>query len=155
MHELRGMVVPCATPVDANEVPDVQRAKEIIDHLIESDVHSLLIPGDTGEFFTLTAEERLGFSDETFAHINGRVPVVIRWSALSTCEAVSNAKQAESLGADALMMLPPYYRSATEPATSLTAESCGSTLTGDRRWGHVVLSSPYGRVHPSTGPVAG
>ncbi len=117
MKELRGIVVPFATPFDANEEPDAQRAKEIIDHLIESGVHSLIILGDTGEFFTLTPDERVRFTEETFAHINGRVPVVIQPSALSTREAVMYAKQAESLGADALMMLPPYYRSATERET--------------------------------------
>lgn len=114
MKELRGIVVPFATPFNANEEPDLPRAKVIIDHLINAGVHALIILGDTGEFFTLTAEERLRFTEETFAYINGRVPVVIQPSALATREAIMYARQAEKLGADALMLLPPYYRLATE-----------------------------------------
>ncbi len=114
MKEIRGIVVPFATPFTADEELDVEKAKLLIDSLIEAGVHGLIILGDTGEFFMLTLEERLSFTEAMFEHINGRVPVVIQPSALSTREAVMYARQAHDLGADALMLLPPYYRSTTE-----------------------------------------
>ncbi len=114
MREIRGIVVPFATTFTRDEELDVEKAKLLVDRLIEAGVHGLIILGDTGEFFMLTPEERLRFTEVMFEHINGRVPVVIQPSALSTREAVMYARQAQDLGADALMLLPPYYRSTSE-----------------------------------------
>jgi len=117
MKELRGIVVPFATPFTPDEEVDVEKAKQLIDMLIEARVHGLIILGDTGEFFMLTPEERLSFVETAFRHIDGRVPVVIQPSAVSTRETVMHAKHAQGLGADGLLLLPPYYRSATESET--------------------------------------
>ena len=112
--QLRGIVVPFATPFTPDEEVDTERAKVLIDALIEAGVHALIILGDTGEFFTLTPDERLRFTEATFEYINGRVPVVVQPSAIATKEAIMYAGHAQELGADALMVLPPYYR--TSPA---------------------------------------
>ena len=117
MKELRGIVVPFATPFTADEEVDVEKARQLIDMLIEARVHGLIILGDTGEFFMLTKEERLRFTEAAFEHIDGRVPIVIQPSAISTREAVVYARHARELGADGLLLLPPYYRSTTEDET--------------------------------------
>lgn len=108
--KLHGIVVPFATPFRPDEELDTESAKVLIDNLIDAGVHALIILGDTGEFFTLTPHERLQFTEATFKHIDRRVPVVIQPSAITTRETVNYAKHAQSLGADALMVLPPYYR---------------------------------------------
>lgn len=115
--KLHGIVVPFATPFTADEELDTGRARALIDHLIGGGVHGLIILGDTGEFFTLTPEERLSFTEAALKYIDGRVPVVIQPSAITTRETVKYAKHAKGLGADALMVLPPYYRSATPDET--------------------------------------
>jgi 4-hydroxy-tetrahydrodipicolinate synthase len=112
-RNLYGIVVPFATPFTPDEELDTARAKVLIDNLIDAGIQALIILGDTGEFFTLTPDERLQFTEATFKYIDGRVPVIIQPSAMTTREAVQYAKHAESLGADALMLLPPYYRSST------------------------------------------
>jgi len=117
MKELRGIVVPFATPFTSDEEVDVEGAKRLIDMLIEAGVHGLIILGDTGEFFTLTPDERLRFTETAFEYIDDRVPVVTQPSAISTREAIMHARQAQELGADGLLYLPPYYRSATEEET--------------------------------------
>lgn len=114
MKELRGIVVPFATPFSPDEEIDTERAKALIDALIEAGVHGLIILGDTGEFFALTPEERLRFTEATFEHIGGRLPVVVQPSAVTTREAIMYAEHARRLGADALMVLPPYYRSSPQ-----------------------------------------
>ena len=106
---LHGIVVPFATPFTPDEDLDTERARVLIDNLIDGGVHALIILGDTGEFFTLTPEERLAFTEAAFAYIGGRVPVIIQPSAITTREAVEYAEHAQRLGADALMLLPPYY----------------------------------------------
>jgi len=105
--------VPFATPFRPDEELDTESAKVLIDNLIDAGVHALIILGDTGEFFTLTPHERLQFTEATLKHIDRRVPVVIQPSAITTRETVNYAKHAQSLGADALMVLPPYYRTST------------------------------------------
>ena len=85
---LHGIVVPFATPFTPDEDLDTERARVLIDNLIDGGVHALIILGDTGEFFTLTPEERLAFTEAAFAYIGGRVPVIIQPSAITTREAV-------------------------------------------------------------------
>ncbi len=109
MQKLEGIVVPFATPFTPDEELNTERAKVLIDHLIDAGVHALIILGDTGEFFTLMPDERLAFTEAAFAYIDGRVPVVVQPSAITTRETVHYAVHAEKMGADALMVLPPYY----------------------------------------------
>jgi len=118
-QKLRGIVVPFATAFTPNEEVDIERTGVLIDALIEAGVHSLIILGDTGEFFTLTPDERIRFTEAMFEHIDDRVPVVIQPSAITTRETVLYARHARELGADALMVLPPYYR--TSPPNEVYA----------------------------------
>jgi 4-hydroxy-tetrahydrodipicolinate synthase len=118
-QELRGIVVPFATAFTPDEEVDIERTGVLVDALIEAGVHSLIILGDTGEFFTLTPDERIRFTEAMFEYIGGRVPVVIQPSAITTRETVQYARHAQELGADALMVLPPYYR--TSPANEVYA----------------------------------
>jgi len=114
--KLEGIVVPFATPFAPDEELNTERVKMLIDHLIDGGVHALIILGDTGEFFTLTPDERLTFTEAAYAYIDGRVPVVVQPSAITTREAVEYAVHAEKMGADALMLLPPYYTTYTPEA---------------------------------------
>jgi 4-hydroxy-tetrahydrodipicolinate synthase len=114
MKPLKGIVVPFATPFTKDEEVDTGKSKLLIDFLIDSGVHALIILGDTGEFFTLTPDERLKYTEAAFEHIGGRVPIVIQPSAITTRETIRYAKHAQELGADALMVLPPYYRSSPQ-----------------------------------------
>lgn len=114
MKSLHGIVVPFATPFDKNEEVDVGKARALADMLIEAGVHGLIILGDTGEFVALTPDERVRYVEALTKHIRGRVPVVVQPSAISTREAIAHACHAEEWGADALLLLPPYYRTSPE-----------------------------------------
>ncbi|MDP3064563.1 MAG: dihydrodipicolinate synthase family protein [Chloroflexota bacterium] len=114
MDALRGIIVPFATPFDDNDEVDTEKAKRLIDSLIAAGVHGLIVLGDTGEFFALTPEERARFVEFAIKHIKGRALVVVQPSAITTRETIAHARHAQQCGADALMVLPPYYRSSPE-----------------------------------------
>jgi 4-hydroxy-tetrahydrodipicolinate synthase len=81
----------------------------IVDRLIGAGVAGLVPGGSTGEFTTLTNEERRQLIDTTVEAAAGRVPVVAGTGALSTGETVELSAHAEQAGAAAVMIVPPFY----------------------------------------------
>jgi 4-hydroxy-tetrahydrodipicolinate synthase len=80
-----------------------------VGRLIRAGVGGLVPGGSTGEFTTLTHDERRGLAETTIAAAGGRVPVVVGTGALSTAETVELSVHAERSGADAVMIVPPFY----------------------------------------------
>ena len=98
---------------DARSV-DVSRLRTFLDWQLESGVPGLIMLGTTGEFVTLTPQERRLVIDETVSHIDGRIPVLVGTMSASTRFAVDQSVEAQELGADGLMILPPYYYTPTD-----------------------------------------
>ncbi len=110
MSEFRGIFSPVCTPfTDGGERIDEDKLRRLIDFQLENGVHGIIPCGGTGEFFNLSPEERKRVTEVTIAHVNRRVPVMPHTGACSTKETIELSKHAESLGADALMIVPPYY----------------------------------------------
>lgn len=80
-----------------------------VDRLIGAGVAGLVPGGSTGEFTTLTHEERLQLIEATCEAAAGRVPVVAGTGALSTRETVELSVRAEAAGAATVMIVPPFY----------------------------------------------
>ncbi len=107
--EFKGVYCVAVTPFAENGDFDYAKAKAHVDYLIESGVHGLVILGATGEYLSVTNEEHKAYIREMLPYINGRVPVIVgatRERPDDVIDLVLNAKQA---GADAAMVLPPYY----------------------------------------------
>lgn len=85
-----------------------------LDWQLACGVPGIIILGTTGEFLTLTDDERGEFIEATVKHIAGRIPVLVGSMNAYTPNAVRYSKQAEDLGADGLMIIPPYYYTPTE-----------------------------------------
>jgi len=110
MKELKGVCVPICTPfVEGGEAVDEGALKEHIDWLIESGVHAILACGGTGEFAYLRDAERRRIAEVTARHVAGRAAVVVQTSAINTADTIANSKAAEDIGADGIMVLPPYF----------------------------------------------
>ncbi|PJF08504.1 dihydrodipicolinate synthase family protein [Pseudorhodobacter sp. MZDSW-24AT] len=88
--------------------------RRFLDWQLASGVPGIIILGTTGEFLTLTDDERGAFIEATVKHIAGRIPVMVGSMNAYTPNAVRYSKQAEDLGADGLMIIPPYYYTPTE-----------------------------------------
>ena len=106
----KGMCVPICTPfVEGGEAVDEGALKAHIDWLLESGIHIILACGGTGEFAYLREAERRRVAEVTVRHVAGRADVFVQTSAINTADAVANSKAALDVGADAIMMLPPYF----------------------------------------------
>jgi 4-hydroxy-tetrahydrodipicolinate synthase len=77
-------------------------------------VPGIIVLGTTGEFLTVSDEERRLLVGTAVEHVAGRIPVLVGAMNASTTRAVRNAREAEELGADGLMILPPYYYTPTD-----------------------------------------
>lgn len=109
IDDLKGVIPPIITPVDADENVDEAALKRVIDHVLDGGVHGIFVLGSNGEFYGLDFENQKRAVEITVAHVNGRVPVYAGASAITTREAVKLAKMAEKAGADALTVLTPMF----------------------------------------------
>ncbi len=85
-----------------------------LDWQLASGVPGIIILGTTGEFLTMTDDERGAFIEATVKHIAGRIPVMVGSMNAYTPNAVRYSRQAQDLGADGLMIIPPYYYTPTD-----------------------------------------
>ena len=88
---------------------DLKSQIRLVQHLLESGAHGLGLFGNAGEGYALLAEERTTILREVVKEVGGRVPLVVSSGHTGTDGAVLLSKEAEELGADALMVLPPFY----------------------------------------------
>ncbi len=111
---LAGSFVAITTPFTPELEVDVPALKRHIDWLIAEGTQGIVPCGTTGESATFDHDEQQRVIGEVVQHVRGRVPVVAGAGSNSTREAVSLAKAAERLGADAILTITPYYNKPTQ-----------------------------------------
>ncbi|MGI9405777.1 MAG: dihydrodipicolinate synthase family protein [Hyphomicrobiaceae bacterium] len=110
MTELRGICTPiCTVFAENNGAVDDNRYRRHLDTLLEAGVHIIAPGGGTGEFSFLSPDERRHVLEVAAKHIDGRAKIIAHVSAVMTEETIELAKHAEATGADALLVLPPYF----------------------------------------------
>jgi 4-hydroxy-tetrahydrodipicolinate synthase len=107
--QIRGIIPPVATPMQANEDLDLPRLKWFLDHLITSGVHGIFVLGTNSEFYALDEKEKQQVIATAVEHVHGRVPVYAGTGAETTREAVRLTKMAEKEGADGVSVITPYF----------------------------------------------
>ena len=110
---LRGSITALITPF-ANGALDEKAFSNFVDWQIKEGSHGLVPVGTTGESPTVTHEEHRRLIQICVEVTNKRVPVVAGAGANSTAEAVSLARYAEDVGADAVLSVVPYYNKPTQ-----------------------------------------
>ncbi len=114
-HHFRGSFSVTVTPfTEDGKRLDIPAWKRFLDWQLAEGVPGIIILGTTGEFLTLTDDERTQFVEATVKHIRKRIPVMVGAMNAYTPNAVRYAAEAEKLGADGLMILPPYYYTPTD-----------------------------------------
>jgi 4-hydroxy-tetrahydrodipicolinate synthase len=106
---LKGVIPAMVTPMTADEEVCYSSLEKLVDDLIVAGVHGLIALGSTGEFYALTPQERRDVLKCVIGKTAGRVPVIAGTNAASTREVVAYSREAEALGADAVMVAAPYY----------------------------------------------
>jgi 4-hydroxy-tetrahydrodipicolinate synthase len=105
-----GVLPALITPfTDDGDAIDARALRAIVERLIAAGVGGLVPGGSTGEFTTLSHDERRQLVEVTVEAAADRVPVVAGTGALSTRETVELSRHAERAGAVAVMVVPPFY----------------------------------------------
>ncbi|BAM69966.1 MULTISPECIES: 4-hydroxy-tetrahydrodipicolinate synthase [Methanothermobacter] len=107
--KIEGTVVAMVTPFTEDDVVDEAGLRENINYLIENGVDGLLVAGTTGESATITHEEQRRMIDILVDEVNGRVRTVAGAGSNSSREAMGLVEYAEDAGADAALVITPYY----------------------------------------------
>ncbi|WP_207651658.1 4-hydroxy-tetrahydrodipicolinate synthase [Clostridium beijerinckii] len=108
-----GAAVAIVTPFTEDGI-NFSELKKLIDFNIENGTDAIVIAGTTGESSTMTDEEHREVIRFTVEYVNKRVPVIAGTGSNDTVYAVQLSKYAESVGADALLLVTPYYNKTTQ-----------------------------------------
>jgi len=106
--DLKGVFVPNVTPFSAQSV-DESALRKLLDYLLEQGASGIAPCGTTGESATLSHAEHRRVVELTIQHVAGRAPVIAGAGSNSTAEAVDLVRHAEGAGADAVLVICPYY----------------------------------------------
>ena len=109
----KGSGVAIVTPYDENGI-NYDALKKLIDFQIENGTDAIIIAGTTGESATMTDEEHQEIIRFTVEYVNQRVPVIAGTGSNDTAYAVTLSKHAEEVGADALLIVTPYYNKGSQ-----------------------------------------
>lgn len=106
---LHGIIPALVTPFEPDEAVDLRALDRVIQRVLAGGVHGVFVLGSQGEFYALTSEEHRAVVAAAVRRVDGRVPVYAGASAITTRDALVLARQAEAEGADAVVMLPPFF----------------------------------------------
>ena len=104
-----GLMPAMVTPFDKRGELDLTATEAVVERFIEAGVSGISPLGSTGEASHLTADERKRFAEEVVRIVAGRVPLVIGVGATGTRETVELARHAQEAGADAVLVVSPFY----------------------------------------------
>jgi 4-hydroxy-tetrahydrodipicolinate synthase len=113
MARFEGSMVAIVTPMK-NGALDLARFRELVQWQVAEGTEVLVPCGTTGESATLTPAERAEIVRTTVEEVRGRIPVIAGAGSNSTREAVESVKVAKELGADAALVVTPYYNKPTQ-----------------------------------------
>ncbi len=111
--QLKGVFAPNITPFSDNAI-DETALRRVLDYFIDAGIDGLVPCGTTGESATLTHDEHRRVVELTIEHAAGRAPVIAGAGSNSTAEAIGLVKHAEGAGADAALVICPYYNRPTQ-----------------------------------------
>ncbi len=109
----KGIATALITPLDENGI-DYDKFGKLIDWQINEGVNALVVCGTTGEASTLTDEEHRSAISYAVKRVAGKVPVIAGTGSNDTDYALELSAHAVSAGADALLVVTPYYNKATQ-----------------------------------------
>ena len=111
---ISGSMVALATPMYADGSLDWDRLHELVEWHIEQGTRALVAVGTTGESATLDVHEHLEVIRRVVDQVAGRIPVIAGTGANSTTEAIELTATAAKCGADACLLVTPYYNKPTQ-----------------------------------------
>lgn len=111
---LSGSIVALVTPMTANNELDWDALHKLLDWHLQQGTNAIVAVGTTGESATLSVTEHKSVIKAVVDHVKGKIPVVAGTGANSTSEAIELTASAKSAGADACLLVTPYYNKPTQ-----------------------------------------
>ncbi len=109
-----GAAVAIITPMNADGSVNFKEFARLVDYQIENGTDAIVVCGTTGEASTLSHEEHVECIKFVVNHVNKRVPVIAGTGSNCTETAIWLSQEAEKAGADAVLLVTPYYNKATQ-----------------------------------------
>ncbi|MDR0379463.1 MAG: 4-hydroxy-tetrahydrodipicolinate synthase [Candidatus Accumulibacter sp.] len=114
MNAITGSIVAIVTPMHEDGSLDLPSLRKLIDFHVREGTNAIVIVGTTGESPTVNVEEHQELIRAAVEHTAGRIPVIAGTGANSTAEAVEMTEFAKKVGADAALLVVPYYNKPTQ-----------------------------------------
>lgn len=111
---ITGSIVALVTPMHRDGTVDWEALRQLVEWHVSEGTHAIVAVGTTGESATLDVDEHLAVIKFVIAAAAGRIPVIAGTGANSTREAIALTKAAASVGADAVLLVTPYYNKPTQ-----------------------------------------
>lgn len=109
-----GSIVAIVTPMKASGEVDYGSLHDLLDWHINNKTNAVVILGTTGESATVTGADREQLIKSSISHVSGRIPVIVGTGTNSTSSTIELTQQAMDLGADAALLVTPYYNKPTQ-----------------------------------------
>jgi 4-hydroxy-tetrahydrodipicolinate synthase len=113
-RQLRGTFSVMVTPFHENGSVNEAALRRYVNWQVGEGIHGLIPLGSTGEFLSLSDEEKHRVAQIVIETVAGRVPVIVGTGAESTDDVIRYSRDAEGLGADGVMVIPPFYSTPTD-----------------------------------------
>ena len=113
-HSYKGSNVALITPMFDDGAVDYDALNNLIDFHIDAGTSSIVSVGTTGESATVGVKEHLKIIKHTIQYAARRIPIIAGTGANSTSEAIELTQEAKNLGADACLLVTPYYNKPTQ-----------------------------------------
>ena len=111
-EHLQGSIVAMVTPFHEDGSVNFEVLTELLERQIAEGTDAILTLGTTGEYSTMTHEEDAAVVAHTIKVVNGRVPVIVGSGSNCTATQVEKSIEYQNMGADALLLIAPYYNKA-------------------------------------------
>ena len=111
---IQGSIVALVTPMDSDGSIDRNSLQKLVEYHIEQGTDAIVAMGTTGESATLDTDEHCAVIKWIVDDVAGRIPVIAGTGANSTTEAITLTQRAKEVGADACLLVTPYYNKPTQ-----------------------------------------
>lgn len=111
---IKGSLVALITPMTEDGAVDSSKLDELVEYHVNQGTHGIVAVGTTGESATLDYEEHADVIRRVVQKVAGRIPVIAGTGANSTHEAIDLTRRAKEAGADACLLVVPYYNKPTQ-----------------------------------------
>jgi len=114
--KFKGVIPAMLTPLTEEKKIDLKATEKLVDFLLKKEVNGLFILGTFGEGLLFSLEERRRFVEEVTGYVDKRVPVIVHASHMEAGKTRELVKMAQDSGADAAVLVPPFYYSLSDKA---------------------------------------